>query len=409
MEYDRRYPRGSLASHVLGIVNVDERGQEGVERRQDVDLDGAVLRKPVRVDGRRRILELSEDPSYGSIVTLTLIAQLQQIVEEELKAAVGEHRPKWATAIVMDPRTGAILALANWPDFDPNSPLLAPPMQNLAVIAPYEPGSTMKTFIVAAALEEGKIRPNTVLDCEDGLWHCPGRALKDHDRYGRLTVTEIVAKSSNIGAAKIGALYLGRDRLHRWVREFGFGSRTGIDLPGEHPGVLKPTEAWTTLSVTRIPIGQEISVTPIQLLAAMSVIANGGWFVRPYVVQRVERDDGTLVFERNPERPRRILSQKTCDAMNSILVEAVKNGTGKEVGTGSIQVAGKTGTTQLIDRRGNLYGYIGSFVGFAPAEAPQFCVAVVLSRPQGEYYGGKVAAPVVKKIVERGGGLMMKK
>ncbi len=411
-EFDRRYPRGGLAAHVLGIVGETEeddggpKGRAGVERRFDAQLDGATLAQPVRVDGRRRILDIREETWSGTTVTLTIVAELQQIVEEELKSAVAEHRPKWAVVVVMDPTTGAILALANSPTYDPNHPPDGPAPLNGAVAGPYEPGSTIKVFFVAGALEEGRIAPGTILDCKNGLWKYgpPGKGtlVKDHHSYARLTVSEVIEKSSNIGAARIGAEILGKDGLCRWRRAFGFDVPTGIDLPGEVSGWLVHLTPY--ISPTRMSYGQGISVTPLQLVTAMSALANGGRLMRPYVVQRVDRDDGTLVFENVPETIRQVVSPATCEAMRAMMVKVVQNGTGKKhAEVEGMQAAGKTGTTQLINKSGTVYAYISSFAGFAPAENPRMCVAVVVAQPQGkDYYGGKVAGPIFKRIVERG-------
>lgn len=402
-EYDRRYPMGQLAAHVIGLL-ADDRGSEGVERGLDPLLDGSEVRRQVRVDGLRRIVECDTDRLTGTVVTLTIVAELQRIVEEELSAAVAEHRPKWAVAVVMDPKTGAILALANLPTYDPNMPTPGPALRNLAIGSPYEPGSTLKVFFAAGALDEAKVRSSTMFDCENGLWRYGPRLVRDHHPYARLTLAEVIEKSSNIGAAKLGALTLGPKKVHAWATAFGFGRETDVDLPGESRGKLRPLHEWSPYySVTSISFGQEISVTPLQLVTAMSALANGGKLLRPFVVRRIERDDGTLVFEAQPSVVRQVVSAATCSTMREILVKAVETGTGKEARVEGLRVAGKTGTTQLIDRHGRLYGYISSFTGFAPADDARLAIAVIVSQPQGEaYYGGKVAAPVVKRILERG-------
>lgn len=411
-EFDRRYPRGGLAAHVLGIVGETEKdaggpkGQAGVERRLDVQLDGATLAQPVGVDGRRKILDIWDDSWAGTLVTLTIVAELQQIVEEELKLAVAEHRPKWAVAIVMNPTTGAILALANWPGYDPNNPPNGPAPLNTSVAGAYEPGSIAKVFFAAGALEEGKVTPGTTFDCENGLWKYgpPGKGtlVRDHDPYSRLTLSEVIEKSSNVGAAKLGALLLGKEGLARWRHAFGFDVPTGVDLPGEVSGW--PTHWTPYISPTRWAYGHGFSVTPLQLITAISALANGGKLLRPYVVRRVERDDGTLVFENATTTLRQVVSPATCEAMRAMMIKVMQTGTGhKWAKVEGMETAGKTGTTQLLDKHGNKYGYISSFAGFAPAENPRMCVAVIVAQPQGkDYYGGKVAGPVFKRIVERG-------
>ncbi len=402
-EYVRRYPEGSLASHVLGFAS-DSSGGEGVERIMHDLLQGGVIRQDVRVDGKRRIVGGRASEVGLAKVSLTIVSEIQDIVEEELLLAFEAHQPKWATAVVMQPSTGAILALANLPSFDSNRPGESPPgdRRNRALTDPYPPGSTMKVIISAGALEEGKVSPSTVFDCESGLWRYRGRTLHDHHPYEKLTLTEVLLKSSNIGAAKLGALFLGKKGLDHWIRKFGFGAKTGIDLPAENGGVFRPMEEWTSYSLTSLPIGQEISVTPVQLVNAMSVIANGGWLMRPRVVRRVIREDGTILRDSPAVRVRRVISETTARKMRKILSLVVKEGTGRRAQVEGVPVGGKTGTTELIDRHGTKYAWVASFAGFAPVEDPRLCIAVILAEPAGEEHsGGKVAAPVVGNILRR--------
>ncbi|GEM_PF-1939965 len=409
LEFDSRYSEERLAALLNGQPGrptedrrPGEHGRTGVERLFDCLLDGGTVEQPVALDGRRRILGGVPPARSDATVTLTILVELQRIVEEELATVAREHRPKWATAVVMDPVTGAVLALGNWPAYDPNSPGEHAAFLNSALGAPYEPGSQLKAFFAAAALEERLLRPETVFDCENGLWQYGSRRLSDHHPFARLSLEDVIAKSSNIGAAKLGVLILGPDRMSRWLREFGFGTRTGIDLPGEEAGRV-PRLPWsvsqTGISIT---IGQEIPVTEIQMAAAMCVLANGGSLPRPFVVRRIVLEDGTLVYQSAPGL-RRVLSENTCRTMRGILKRVVDSGTGKEAKIEGLPTAGKTGTTQLINRRGVVTGHISSFVGFAPAEIPRFVVAVAIGEPSGgTYYGGKVAAPVFRRIVERG-------
>jgi len=418
-EYDRVYPQGKLLAHVLGVVDIDDQGGEGLERSLDGVLKGAggphpgePFRAGIDVDGKRRTLSWPELPSAGADVHLTIDAAFQRVVEQALDAACERHSPGWAVAIAMDPRTGAILALANRPNFDPTRPVppgadaqaAARARQNLAVVAPYEPGSTWKPFAVAAALEEKLLTPATVFDCEMGAWRCGARVLHDHHPYGKLAVRDIIAKSSNIGAAKIGIL-LGPERLWKGADAFGFGRKTGSDLPLEDRGMLHPLAKWNSFSVTSVPMGHEISVTPLQLVAAMSAIANGGQLVRPYAVDRIVAADGTLLRRTEPKVVGRAASEATCAELRKMLREVVKTGTGTKAEVEGLEIAGKTGTTQKVDPASGRYThgkYISSFVGFAPAEGARICIAVILDDPQGEYYGGAVAAPVVAEILEKG-------
>jgi cell division protein FtsI (penicillin-binding protein 3) len=406
-EFARRYPQGPVLSHILGFRSEDEESHEGLERALARVLEGGRRAASVEVDGLRRPLggpSLEAPPD--AVLTIDLL--LQRIVEEELDAACAEHRPDWASVVAMDPRTGAILALANRPGFDPNDPAAAPgaARRNRAVVDPYEPGSTLKPFLAAYALDLGLVTPETTFDCENGLWKHGPRLLHDHHPYGRLTLAEVIKYSSNIGAAKLGALTLGRARLHECMARWGFGSRTGVDLPAEDQGRLFPLSRWSVYSDTSVPMGHEIAVTPLQLVTAMSAVASGGTLHRPFVVRRVVGADGAVLHEGHPVAARRVIGSRAAAQMVEILADTVRDGTGKKAQVPGVTVAGKTGTTQKVDPQTKRYTrerYISSFVGFAPAEEPRICIAVVIDEPKGgAYYGGAVAAPVVGRILQRG-------
>ncbi len=403
-EFDRAYPLGTLLAHVLGLADIDDKGGDGLERALDAWLGGDRGRAAVDVDGRRRVLSWPDAPAGGADVYLTIDAQFQRVVEDALDAACARHRPAWAVAVAIDPRTGAVLALANRPAYDPNRPGPGPALRNTAVAAPYEPGSTWKVFTVAGALEAGVVTPATVFDCEMGMWRHGARVLHDHDPFGRLSVTGIVVESSNIGVAKIG-VKLGPERLWKIADAFGFGRRTGVDLPSESKGMLHPLGRWNAFSITSVPMGHEISVTPLQLAVAFAAIANGGSIVRPYVVDRIVASDGSLARRAEPKVERRAVSERVAAELRKMLRAVVKSGTGTKAAVDGLEVAGKTGTTQKVDPATGRYShqkYISSFVGFAPAEGARVCVAVILDEPKGEYYGGAVAAPVVAEILKNG-------
>jgi cell division protein FtsI (penicillin-binding protein 3) len=403
-EFDRRYPRSTALAHVLGTVDVDDRGGEGLEKALDRVLIGVGHVSEVEVDGRRRKLEYPGPSEGGADVTLTIDGRFQGVVEEELDAACGQFHPTWATVVALDPRTGAVLAMACRPGFDANDPSpkgmaakqAADARRNRSLTDPFEPGSTFKPFVVAAALEEGLATPAATFDCEMGLWKYGSRTLHDHHPFGILSVTDVVARSSNIGAIKIG-MKLGRERTHRYLRAFGFGDKTGIDLPGEGVGIVHPLSKWSSYSMSSLPMGHEIGVTSIQLASAMGALANGGRLMKPHVVKRI--GDGP---ETAPAEIRRVVSGKTADQMRAILAEVMKSGTGRDIKVDGLTLAGKTGTTQKVDRHGNRFGYISSFVGFAPVENPRIVIAVVMDEPQGAYYGAAVAAPVFGNILRRG-------
>lgn len=403
-EYDRVYPQGRMLAHVVGHADIDDQGDAGLESALDRVLAGDRQDAAVDVDGRRRSLSWPETASSGADIHLTIDARFQRVVDEALDAAVQRHRPAWACAVAIDPRTGAILALANRPDYDPNKPGRDAGFRNLAVFEQYEPGSTWKIFTVAGALEAKVVKPSTVFDCEMGAWKHGARLLHDHDPFGRLTVTDVIAKSSNIGAAKIG-IALGPRKLWEMADAFGFGRRTGVDLPGESKGILHPPARWNSFTITSVPMGHEISATPLQLVAAFAAIANGGTLLRPFVVDRVVEADGTLLRRAEPKAAGRAVSPEIAAELRKMLREVVKSGTGTKAAVEGLDVAGKTGTTQKVDPATKRYTkgrYTSSFVAFAPAEGARICLAVVIDEPHGAYYGGAVAAPIAGEILKNG-------
>ncbi len=406
-EYARRYPQGPLLAQVLGHAGDDPAGYEGLERAADPWLRGVDQSVRVSLDGRSRILDAARVDYGTSSVQLTVDVLLQRVVEEEMDVMLGENKPKWAVAVALDPRTGAVLAICNRPTFDPNRPgeAAAESRLNRAVALPYEPGSTLKPFTAVVALDLGLMRADSKIDCENGIWKHGPRLLHDHHPYGKISLADVIIHSSNIGAAKIGALILGRARTHEALVKFGFGTPTGVDLPAEDNGRLFPLSRWNIYSDTSVPMGHEIMVTPLQLVAAMSAIVNGGTLYRPWVVKRVKGADGTVLAEGGPQMVRRVVGERAAREMVEILKGTVENGTGKKAAVPGVKVGGKTGTSQKIDPVTKHYThekYISSFVGFAPADDPKICIAVIVDEPQGAYYGGAVAAPVVGRILQRG-------
>jgi cell division protein FtsI (penicillin-binding protein 3) len=407
-EYQRQYPHGPILGPVLGHDSLEAGQKEGLERILAQFLDQAPRSVIISHDGKQQPIGASDLGLDTTQAVLTIDLLLQRVVEEELESACAEHHPKWAVAVVMNPKTGEILALANRPSYDPNKPgeAKADARLNRVVTFPYEPGSTLKPFTAAYALDLNLVKPDTMIDCENGLWHFGPRTLHDHHPYARITLADVIKFSSNIGAAKVGALILGDRRLYECMKRWGFGERSGVDLPAEDSGLLFPLSRWTVYSATSVPMGHEISVTPLQLCTAMSAIANGGTLYRPYVVRRVSSTDGTVIVDNGPQAVRRVIGEKSSREMIEILKGVVEEGTGKKAAVNGIKVAGKTGTTQKIDPRTHQYThekYIASFVGFAPADDAKLCIAVVLDEPQGgSYYGGAVAAPVVSRIIQRG-------
>ncbi|HKQ47505.1 MAG TPA: penicillin-binding protein 2 [Phycisphaerae bacterium] len=407
----RTYPMNSLAAALIGFVAPDGHGVSGLEHQCNAWLTGSNGIKSIIRDARRKAFWLAEGgyrpPRDGFHLILTIDAEIQATVERELAVSVEKYHAESGVAIVMHPKTGAILAMANVPGFDPNrySDYGANRYRNRAITDPFEPGSTFKPFIAAAALAEKVVRLGEGFDCENGAWTDGVRTLHDHHPYGLLSFEDVVIKSSNVGMAKIGKR-LGNKKLYDYVKAFGFGRKTGIDLEGEDPGILQSFNRWGPFSTTSIPIGQEIGATPLQMARAFCAFANGGLLVQPYVVRAVVTPDGRLVSDfSNPPSEGRALPEAVANTMRDrILCGVVEQGTGSKSRLAHYQVFGKTGTAQIARKGGGGYepdAYVGSFVAAAPAADPQLVVFVGISRPKKSigYYGGTVAAPVVKEIL----------
>jgi cell division protein FtsI (penicillin-binding protein 3) len=409
MEGRRFYPKGPLLAHVLGFAGMDGQGLEGLERRYEAYLHGEKRVTILQRDALGRTVfpkGLTEQPPMpGNTLTLTIDEVIQYIVEKELEETVNHARAKGGTIIVMEPQTGAILAMAVSPRFDPNAVASLTPdrWRNRALTDTYEPGSTMKVVVAAAALEEKVMRPGTMLFGENGHLTIANTTIHDHEKMGWMTFSQVIQKSSNIGAAKTG-MALGDHRLYRYLQAFGFGQRTEIDLPGEVVGLLKAPKDWGRRSLASISMGQEIGVTPIQMVSAVAAIANDGVLMKPYVVSEVRDHKGTLLKTVLPQVRRRVVSPETARTLSAILEGVVTSGTGTKAAIPGFRVAGKTGTAQKIDPRTGAYSpsqFIGSFVGYVPAEAPRLAMIVIIDEPQGEAWGGAVAAPVFRRVAEQ--------
>ncbi len=409
MEGRRFYPKGPLLAHVLGFAGMDGQGLEGLERRYDAQLRGEKRVTILQRDALGRTVfpkGLQEQmPAPGQALTLTIDEVVQYIAEKELEEAVNHARAKAGTIIVIEPSTGAILAMAVSPRFDPNAvaALTADRWRNRALTDTYEPGSTMKVVVAAAALEEKLMAPGTMVFGENGHMVVANTTIHDHEKMGWITFAQMIQKSSNIGAAKTGMI-LGEQRLYRYLQAFGFGQRTDIDLPGEVSGLLKAPKEWGKRSLASISMGQEIGVTPLQMVSAVATLANGGVMMKPYVVSEVRDQKGHLLKETLPQVKRRAISPDTARTLTAILEGVVTNGTGTKAAIPGFRVAGKTGTAQKIDPRTGAYSstqFVGSFVGFVPADAPRLAMIVVIDEPQGEAWGGVVSAPVFRRVGEQ--------
>jgi cell division protein FtsI/penicillin-binding protein 2 len=402
-EQRRRYPNGTLAAHVLGFVGLDAKGLAGVEQTYDATLTGEAGRFVLDEDAKRKAFE-SEGFSGrdGRTLVLTLDQTVQHIVERELAAAVEQTHAKSAAAVVLEPHTGEILALANAPGFDPNDAggASAEARRNDALQNIYEPGSTFKVVAFTGALEEKLITPETRIECPGSI-SLPGRVVHDH-AHGSLTATEALAKSSNVAAIKLG-LKLGNERLYDYIRRLGFGAKTGVELPGETAGLVRPVSRWQPGSIGSVPIGQEVGVTPVQMAAAYAAVANDGVRVAPHLVKEVRDEEGRVVARTEAES-HRVVSAETAQQLRHMLESVTLNGTARKAQLEGYSAAGKTGTAQKIDPRTRAYSqtkYVASFVGFAPIENPAAVIIVVLDEPVGLHQGGQVAAPVFSEIANQ--------
>jgi cell division protein FtsI/penicillin-binding protein 2 len=407
-ESKRYYPMRELAAQVLGYVGTDNQGLAGLELVHNREIAGRPGRRTLLRDARRGTVIApglaAADPEPGRDLYLTLDATIQHIVERELALAVQKNRAKTGSIVLLDPATGAVLAMATYPSFDPNRYGEYSPAEwrNRAIMDAYEPGSTFKMITAAAAIGAGTVRPDEVFDCEMGGITLYGIRIRDHKPYGRLTFADVIAKSSNVGVIK-AALRLGDERLYKTIREFGFGRPTGIDLPGESPGILAPLKGWRPLTKAYISFGQGISVTPLQLTAALAAIANHGTLLKPHVVAAVGK--GETIERRHPVPPvaGHPTTPETARIVEVLLEGVVTGGTGKSAAVPGYRVAGKTGTAQKPGVGGYAHGsYIPSFIGFAPADRPALVGVVAIDSPQGfEYYGAQVAAPAFGAITRQ--------
>lgn len=408
-EYGRIYPLGREGAQVVGFCGVDGNGLAGVEFSYDGYLRGRDGRAAYERDALGRRIMLPEhgyvEPQDGASVYLTLDSVIQNIVEEEAERIVERWTPKSLAIVVVEPRSGAVLALATRPVFNPNRPetLSGNELLNYATGYVYEPGSVFKVVTASALLQNKRVTLEERIDCRRGEFRFGRRTLHDHRPHGILTFDYVIAESSNIGTAQV-ALRMTEEEHYRAIRSFGFGSLTGIDIAGEQKGILRPPSRWSKYSQVSLAIGQEIGVTVMQMARAFCAVVNGGWLVRPYVVSRVESPSGEVLYKATPQRER-ILDESVSRTMRQILTLVVENGTGKMAKSRFYPIGGKTGTAQKLDGKTGRYSesdYVASFFGFAPVDAPRIVVGVVVDTPKGHsYFGGVVAAPAVRNIIEQ--------
>ena len=413
-EYKRVYPYEKLCSHILGFTDIDQNGLEGIESSLNEVITGSKGSKVVEKDGRQRQFSTLQGETvsakYGNSVFLTIDCEIQSIVEDELENACSKWKPDSAVAIAMDPFTGEVLAMANYPSFNPNFVQDSSPRErrNRVITDYFEPGSLIKPLIVSGALDSGLVNEDEQFFCHNGAYKVRCRVIRDVHSYNYLSVADIVIHSSNIGMAQLG-MRMDKNRLYSYLKNFSFGEKTGIQLPGEAKGIVRPLNLWSLDSTISVSFGYETAVTPIQLVNAFCSIANGGTLLKPQIISKITDYSGKRVKKKykTPERVRRVVSPEIArEVMSPILENVVKEGTGKKAMLLTYSVAGKTGTAKKLQRVGNKMKYsnkyIGSFVGYAPVDEPKVCVLVSLNEPKnGAYYGGTVAAPAVGNIIKR--------
>jgi len=406
-ESKRFYPKKDLAAQVLGYVGMDDKGLSGVERSFNGRLRGKPGRMALSVDARKKTFaRLEQEPEPGENVVLTIDEKIQYIADRELEQAMQDTHAIAGTVIVQNPRTGEILALANSPTFNPNvSKEIRPEkLKNHAVSDAYEPGSTFKIITIAAGLEEKVTTPDEPIDCQMGSIVVAGMRIHDSKPHGILSVADVLAHSSDVGAIKI-ALRLGEDRFYKYIRAFGVGQQTGIELPDETRGMSKPVSRWSKVSIGAISMGQEIGISPVQLAGIISTMANDGVWVAPRIVATTtEPHQAPQTFVYQPAVERRVISPLTAAQMRQMLEGVVLHGTGKSAKLVGYTSAGKTGTAQRVDPATHAYSktkYIASFAGFAPVNNPAVTVAVILDSPEGRHQGGEVSAPVFARITQQ--------
>ncbi|OGW75439.1 MAG: hypothetical protein A2Z72_06490 [Omnitrophica bacterium RBG_13_46_9] len=407
-ESKRFYPGGRLACHLLGITNIDNQGLEGLELYYDNVLRGEFgWRRTYRDARRREIVSYQEDAlpvRNGQGVVLTIDEIIQHIIEKEIEVLVETYRPKAVSVVAIDPQKGEILGLANYPWFDPNNTynIDVTSMRNRAVSDSFEPGSVFKIVTASAAIEENVVDFDTQFFCENGTYAIYNRVLHDYRPYGKLSFREIIEKSSNIGVAKV-ADKLGKRKLCAYIKRFNFDRPTGIDLPGEAYGIMRDLSGWADVDMTTVPIGQGIAVTALQLASAVSVIANQGVLMRPYVVQKFLNEEGAPIKENGPKVIRRVISEESASKVKELLRGVVERGTGKQAAPDNYSACGKTGTAQKVRPGGGYYQdkYIASFIGFAPYDNPKIALAICVDEPQGKHFGSQVGGPAFKSIMEK--------
>jgi cell division protein FtsI/penicillin-binding protein 2 len=416
-DYTRIYPYGSLASHVLGYLGPEKKGLSGLEKEYEEELCGANGLKYIEKDVLGRLIsveeEVSENSTPGKNITLTIDKNIQRILETELLNGLKNFEGKSAAGIVMNPQTGEILAMSNLPDYDPANYFLFPDSarRNRCLADIYEPGSTIKSIVMSMLIEENLVNEYEVINTENGVYKVRGAVIRDVHKYEKLTVREILEHSSNVGIAKLSDR-IDKNVFYKYLRDFGFGNKTFIDLPGEVGGILIKPEKYSKISKKFIAHGYEISVTPLQMATAFCALVNGGRLYKPYLIKEIKGAD-KRVYEGGPQFIRNVISEETSEKIKDFMVGIVEQGTAKLAKIENVLIGGKTGTSQkIVDGEYSSHHHNASFIGFFPADNPQFLVYVLVDSPQKQKHGGRVAAPIfreiAKKIIEKDFQLMPK-
>jgi cell division protein FtsI (penicillin-binding protein 3) len=403
-ENRRVYPQRQSLAHALGYVDTDEKGIGGIEYAFDKQIRGKPGRMMVMADGKRRWYDRSEaaaDP--GASVVLTVDETIQFIAEKELARGMQETHSKYGTVVIQNPNTGELLAFANAPTFDPNDAGSYPDEVRMdrGVSAAYEPGSTFKVITMTGALENGVTNPDEMIDCQMGSIVVAGRLIHDWHPFGILSVRDVLANSSDVGSIKV-AMRLGAPKFYDVIHSFGIGQLTGIELPGENRGILRPVDNWMASAIGSVAIGQEVSVTPVQIISAISAVANGGMLYKPRIVKEIQGGSPLLVVSH--PAPQQVTDATTAATVRGMMETVVLSGTGKLAQLNGYTAAGKSGTAQQIDPNTGRYSpnkYIASFVGFAPVNEPAMTILIVFDSPEGAHHGGEIGGPVFKRIAEQ--------
>ncbi len=397
-EYKRVYPQRQLASHIVGGVGIDEQGLSGIEYELNSDIIGKGGKVEVLTDAKHRVFDLKyiDKPIPGKDIYLTIDNSVQYFVEKELSRVVKTQNAKGGTVIVMNSETGTILAMASYPFFNPEriSKTNKNVLRNKAISFLYDPGSTFKVILAASALENDICYPQQVFNCYNGVYKIRDRTIYDVHPYAKLSFEDIIIYSSNIGAALIGQK-IGKRKYYNSIKEFGFGAKSDIELPGEEKGLLNPLNKWSSVSIAYLSHGYEINVTPIQMARSFNVIASGGYLIKPAIIDRIS---GTQNIDKEKIK---IMDRPTLQRISSIMTDVVNIGTGKKTKIAGIDIAGKTGTAKKVKRRKYRKIYVSSFGGFFPAKNPKITMFVVIDEPKNQFYGGDVAAPLFKSIAEK--------